>query len=90
MFDSLSHIQRTIVFDKNGLFAVKACPGSGKTYTTAARLAHKLSNWQLPSRGIAVLSFTNVAWHEIRKMLVQNLGMTINYPHHLGTLDSFV
>ncbi|WP_010503062.1 ATP-dependent helicase [Paenibacillus elgii] len=90
MFDSLSHVQRTIVFDKNGLFAVKACPGSGKTYTTAARLAHKLSNWQLPSRGIAVLSFTNVAWHEIRKMLVQNLGMTINYPHHLGTLDSFI
>lgn len=90
MFDSLSHIQRTIVFEKNGLFVVKACPGSGKTYTTAARLAHKLNNWRLPSRGIAVLSFTNVAWHEIRKMLDQNLGMTINYPHHLGTLDSFI
>lgn len=90
MFESLSHIQRTIVFEKKGLFAVKACPGSGKTYTTAARLAHKLNNWQLSTRGIAVLSFTNVAWHEIRKMLDQNLGMTINFPHHLGTLDSFI
>ncbi|OBY77994.1 hypothetical protein BBG47_18805 [Paenibacillus sp. KS1] len=90
MFDGLSYIQRTIVSDKNGLFAVKACPGSGKTYTTAARLAYKLSNWQLSNRGIAALSFTNVAWQEIWKMLVQNLGMTINYPHYLGTLDSFI
>ncbi|CAM3068309.1 ATP-dependent helicase [Paenibacillus sediminis] len=90
MFDSLSEIQRKIVFEKNGLFAVKACPGSGKTYTTAARLAHKINNWQLPSRGIAVLSFTNVAWQEIRKMLDQNLGMAISYPHYLGTLDSFI
>jgi DNA helicase-2/ATP-dependent DNA helicase PcrA len=90
MFESLSDIQRNIVFQKRGQFVVRACPGSGKTYTTAARLAHRIATWCLQSRGIAVLSFTNVAWQEIRKMLDQNLGLAINYPHYLGTLDSFI
>ncbi|MGG4449492.1 UvrD-helicase domain-containing protein [Brevibacillus porteri] len=90
MFESLSTVQRSIVFEKNGRFVVRACPGSGKTYTTAARLAYRIQNWSSPCKGIAVLSFTNVAWKEIQKMLDGRLGITINYPHHLGTLDSFI
>jgi hypothetical protein len=39
MFDILSDTQRKIVFEKEGKFVVRACPGSGKTYSVAARLA---------------------------------------------------
>ncbi|MGO4350126.1 UvrD-helicase domain-containing protein [Paenibacillus sp. MCAF9] len=90
MFDSLSPIQRSIVFDKSGAFVVRACPGSGKTYTVAAKLVHRISNWDLPNRGIAVLSFTNVAWNEVRKKIEENLGVMVSSPHFLGTIDSFI
>lgn len=90
MFDSLSPVQRVIVFNKSGRFVVRACPGSGKTYTVAARLVNKISMWDLDNRGIAVLSFTNVAWNEIRKKLEENLEMIIENPHFLGTIDSFI
>ncbi len=92
MFDSLSPTQRIIAFDKTGEFVVRACPGSGKTYSVAARLANKLENWKFPYQGIAALSFTNVAWQEIQKKLDIhfNLNAILSYPHFLGTLDSFI
>ncbi|NUU61259.1 ATP-dependent helicase [Paenibacillus agri] len=90
MFDSLSPRQRSIVFEKSGKFVVRACPGSGKTYTVAARLAHRMSNWNSPNMGIAVLSFTNVAWKEVGRKLNDNSGSVVSYPHYLGTIDSFI
>jgi DNA helicase-2/ATP-dependent DNA helicase PcrA len=90
MFDTLSPLQKSIVFEKTGRFVVRACPGSGKTYTVAAKLGHLIANWDSTSRGVAVLSFTNVAWKEIKKKLDENLEIQINYPHYLGTLDSFI
>ena len=89
---NLSEKQREIVFNKKGKFVVCACPGSGKTYSAAARLAWKVENWEHPHQGITALSFTNVAWHEIKKMLENefNLKNYFGYPHFLGTIDSFV
>lgn len=89
---NLSEKQQEVVFKKKGKFVVRACPGSGKTYSVAARLAWKVENWEYPHRGIAALSFTNVAWQEIKKMLDNKLNPNklFSYPHFLGTIDSFI
>ena len=80
------------MFKRSGKFVVRACPGSGKTYSVAARLAWKIENWEYKNRGIATLSFTNVAWQEIKNKLVKefNVNRQLGHPHFLGTIDSFV
>ena len=91
MFSTLSDSQREIVFNKSGKFVVRACPGSGKTYCVGARLARLIHVWEKKQEGIAVLSFTNVAWQEIEKKCNENFCISkIPYPHFLGTIDSFV
>jgi len=85
-------LQQKAVLDKNGLFVVKACPGSGKTLVVAARFAKLLSDWRKPHQGIAVISFTNTAWREVESTLQKEyrIQMPIKYPHFLGTIDSFI
>jgi len=80
------------IAERTGLFVVKACPGSGKTLSVAKRLAKVLSDWEYPHRGIATISFTNVAWQEIEKDLDDKfkIKILISYPHFLGTIDSFI
>jgi superfamily I DNA/RNA helicase len=92
MFQTLSDNQREIVFDKSGKFVVRACPGSGKTYCVSSRLARLIQDWKKPYEGIAAVSFTNVAWKEISKKYTEeiNIGKSINYPHFIGTIDSFI
>lgn len=92
MFETLSHMQRKIVFDKSGKFVVRACPGSGKTFCVSARLARLILGWQKEYEGIAAVSFTNVAWQEIEKKYSEEfqLGDKISFPHFLGTIDSFI
>ena len=91
MFSSLSDIQKEIVFNKSGRFVVRACPGSGKTYCVGARLARLIQGWKKQTEGIAVLSFTNVAWQEIEKKCSEQFCIKkIQYPHFIGTIDSFV
>ena len=92
MFETLSHKQREIVFDKSGKFVVRACPGSGKTFCVSARLARLILGWQKEYEGIAAVSFTNVAWQEIEKKYSEEfqLGDRISFPHFLGTIDSFI
>lgn len=84
--------QQKQVLDKNGLFVVKACPGSGKTLVVTARFAKLLSDWHHSHQGIAVISFTNTAWREIESALLKEyqIAPPIRYPHFLGTIDSFV
>jgi len=85
--------QQSRVVNPDGLFVVQACPGSGKTFAVAARVASKLKTWDDGRRdGMAVLSFTNVAWKQIHKELTQSFGFErgLRYPHFLGTIDSFV
>jgi DNA helicase-2/ATP-dependent DNA helicase PcrA len=92
MSRQLTDQQKKIVFEKNGHFVVRACPGSGKTFTVAARLSRLLSEWDKPHQGIAAISFTNVAWEEIEGYLAKDFGVStpIGYPHFLGTIDSFI
>lgn len=71
---------------------MRACPGSGKTYSVAARLAHNISDWRLEHQGIATISFTNIAWQTIESQIVQHsdIEAPISHPHFLGTIDSFI
>lgn len=75
-----------------GKVIVKACPGSGKTYTVAHKLLSYVDNWKDYHRGVAVLSFTNVASNEIyekAQTIHGSLGK-LGYPHFIGTVDSFI
>lgn len=91
MDKQLTDIQKKIL-KKNGKFVVRACPGSGKTFTVAAKMAKLLKNWSHKHQGVAVLSFTNVAWQEIEKELKNtfDVNIPIQHPHFLRTIDSFV
>ena len=83
--------QRVVIEDKKGLFVVRACPGSGKTFSVAARFHRLLSDWEQANQGIAAISFTNVAWTEIQEYLAAEFRVSkISYPHFLGTIDSFI
>ena len=80
--------------NQDGIFVVKACAGSGKTIAVAARFKNLYKSWKYTNRGIAVLSFTNVAWEEIEKFLftefrIEEKASNI-YPHFLGSIDSFI
>lgn len=92
MYSHLSDSQKRILNYDNGCVVVKACPGSGKTYSVAARVSKLLSQKNFKNKGIAALSFTNVACDEIADKLLNDFGVQnkIGYPHFLGTLDSFI
>lgn len=91
MFSLLTVKQKVILECPDSRIVVKACPGSGKTFSVAARLARLLNESNHKHTGIAVISFTKVAADEIRKTLAENYGITkIEYPHFIGTIDSFI
>ena len=76
----------------SGRVILHACPGSGKTTVVAQKVINYIKNWNRPHQGIAVLSFTNVASDEIERQARDILpeGYTIDAPHFIGTLDSFI
>lgn len=78
--------------EAEGRVIVRACPGSGKTYSVATKLLSYLDNWDRYHQGVAVLSFTNVASEEIyKKACLLNKGIgKLDYPHYIGTVDSFI
>lgn len=71
---------------------VAACPGSGKTTLLVAKLAALATKWQCRTRGICVLSHTNVARREIETRLGHtSVGRRLlAYPHYVGTIHGFV
>lgn len=75
-----------------GNVVLSACPGSGKTYVVARKLLNCIQAWEYLHQGVAVLSFTNVASQEIEKQAKQLMyeGFKIDYPHFVGTIDSFI
>lgn len=88
----LSKEQQKIIDCTATKIVVKACPGSGKTFTVSARMA-KIFQEGLLSRhqGIASISFTNTACDVIKKQLNEYHGIkTIPYPSFVGTIDSFI
>lgn len=92
MFQHLSEKQEEILNYNKGAVVVKACPGSGKTYSVAARITKLISENSFTRKGIAALSFTNVACSEIDEKLKQdfNLNFSLIHPHLISTLDSFI
>lgn len=70
---------------------VSACPGSGKTTLVVAKLAILARKWPHRTRGVCVLSHTNVARQEIQ----DRLGATavgarlLAYPHFIDTIHTF-
>jgi len=70
---------------------IQACPGSGKTTTLAAKLiilAEKLPKFF--HQGICIITHTNTAVDEIKYKLGSYEDFYNNYPHHFGTIQSFV
>jgi hypothetical protein len=70
---------------------VSACPGSGKTTLVVAKLAILARKWKSRTRGICVLSHTNVARNEIESRLSgAGVGhLLLGYPHYIDTIHGF-
>jgi superfamily I DNA/RNA helicase len=92
MYNHLSENQKKILNYNNGTIVVKACPGSGKTYSVAARISKLLNQNEFKRKGIAAISFTNVACGEIEQKLNTdfNIYVPLKHPHFIGTIDSFI
>ena len=88
----LSAQQQAVVDCTEPRIVVKACPGSGKTFSVAARMAKLLQENNLSRhQGIAAISFTNTACEVIQKELKETFGCrNIGYPSFIGTIDSFI
>lgn len=79
--------------DAEGKVVLCACPGSGKTFIVGKKLIKYLETWPYVYRGIAVLSFTNVASEEMLRQIkefAERKFLNIGFPHFIGTLDSFI
>ncbi|MFJ2146943.1 UvrD-helicase domain-containing protein [Glutamicibacter sp. NPDC087831] len=73
-------------------FDVSACPGSGKTTLVVAKVLLLSRKWDSKTRGMLLLSHTNVAKDEISKRF-QILGEELpsgGRPHYVGTIHAFV
>lgn len=89
MYSKLSETQK-LILEKTGKFVVHACPGSGKTYCVAAKVSKLINSLDNRHQGIAIISFTNTAWQEIEQKCKNDFDTSIDYPHFLGTIDSFI
>jgi DNA helicase-2/ATP-dependent DNA helicase PcrA len=71
---------------------VSACPGSGKTTLIVAKLAILARAWPHRTKGICVLSHTNVAREEIQRRLGSTIvgQRLLGYPHFIDTIHGFV
>lgn len=71
---------------------VQAAPGSGKTTLTALKLCALARGWRSSTRGICVLSHTNVAKDQIIERLQDDrFGRALlRPPHFIGTIQAFV
>ncbi len=86
---NISEEQSYAILSQARLTVVRACPGSGKTRLFAARFAYEVAKCDKRNRGVAALSFTNVAQIEVAKR-VSELGVSAGHPHFVGTIDSFL
>jgi DNA helicase-2/ATP-dependent DNA helicase PcrA len=83
---TLTRQQREVV-DAAGDFLLLACPGSGKTRSAAERVARLSAS---PGTRVAVCSYTNVGAERLGSVLAQELGVTLNERHFVGTIHAFL
>jgi DNA helicase-2/ATP-dependent DNA helicase PcrA len=89
--DALDQPRRAFL-TKGTTVDVAACPGSGKTTLIVAKLAILARKWPHRSKGICVLSHTNVAREEIERCLGSTVvgQRLLGYPHFIDTIHGFV
>lgn len=81
--------QKNVILSEKSANIV-AGPGSGKTTVLIAKIAYILKQMEKQnSKGICIITHTNVAVEEIRNKL-QDMGIeNLQYPHFLGTIHEF-
>lgn len=80
-----------LAIESSGRTILKSCPGSGKTFVVASKMISEMNKWKHKNKGIALLSFTNVAHEEAIRQIKTLSGISkIDFPHYTGTLDSFI
>ncbi|MBB5179988.1 superfamily I DNA/RNA helicase [Planomicrobium koreense] len=80
--------QRDVILYSNNANIV-AGPGSGKTTVLIAKAAYLLKREQKRTKGICIITHTNVAVDEITKRL-KDLGIeNLSYPNFIGTIHEF-
>jgi DNA helicase-2/ATP-dependent DNA helicase PcrA len=73
--------------ERHRVTVVRAGPGAGKTRVFVEAFKREIErSEQEHRRGVAALSFTNVAHEEISR----RMGRTVSAPHFVGTLDTFL
>src|SRR5262245_53491840 len=82
--------QQDAIFAPELEFLLRACPGSGKTWTTCRRYLWRISQCDYSAGGLAMLSFTNTAVKEFKNATQQIGRGALDEPHFVGTFDSFV
>lgn len=74
---------------------VSARPGTGKTTTVTEYCISLVETWRnhyAPWQGMAILSYTNVAKHELERKIRERgtANALLSAPHFVGTLDAFL
>lgn len=85
---NLNKQQEKAVEWKDGICAVIACPGSGKTLTMMERIGILINQHNISPEQILGLTFTKNAAEEMKNRLVQVLGDKASRVH-LSTIHSF-
>jgi DNA helicase-2/ATP-dependent DNA helicase PcrA len=83
--DWLSNEQQAVVAAGPNIF-LRACPGSGKTRTVAARVASENAS----DRNVALLSYTRIGASEISSAVSREHGTLLSTDHFVGTVHSFL
>jgi superfamily I DNA/RNA helicase len=79
--------------DARGKVVLNACPGGGKTTAISQKIIQLEEEYKSSygnHSGIACLSFTNAAKDELNLTYNQLCGKTLQYPHLVSTIDSFI
>lgn len=82
--------QQDAIFSDELEFLLRACPGSGKTWTTCRRYLWRITQSTYSAGGLAMLSFTNTAVKEFKEATIDIGRTALDEPHFVGTFDSFV
>lgn len=78
------------VIDSIGGISVSAAPGSGKTWTAARLFVNRVRSVVNKRRGVALLSYTNVAVGEFKKQIkLLDSSLDVDSVNYIGTIDSF-
>ena len=85
---ALNERQREAVEARERTVAVIAGPGTGKTGTLVARIAHLVEERGVPPQDITAVTFTNQAAQQMRQRLEERLGKRAARALHVGTFHA--